>query len=163
MPAGERNSQLAVSEPDDSGFGGILADLTLAVGSLRESMSRGARPRIPWEACRPVPLLGRIALSGGAGTLDQPDLYGPKDPYWWDLRTVAVWGFTAGTITLYLNDTNGQQLGQTTVPGEFTWSAQKILGPRDRLLFGATGVTGSVNITGQAIEVAAGWLPEYLM
>lgn len=123
----------------------------------------GPRPRIPWAACHPVPIMGAILITAGAGTLDQPDMYGPKDPYWWDLRDISLWGWSAGTVTLYKNSTSGTILAQATVPGNFTWSKNKILGPRDRLLFGATGITGSVQFEGQAIEVETSWLPEYIM
>lgn len=120
-------------------------------------------PRIPWAACHPVPIMGVIPLTAGAGTLDAADLYAPKDPYWWDVRDLSVWGFTAGTVTVYKNSTSGTVLAVTSVAGDFTWSAQKILGPRDRLIFGATGITGSVQFEGQAIEIETAWLPEYLM
>lgn len=120
-------------------------------------------PRIPWAACHPVPIMGAIVLTAGAGTLDAADQYAPKDPYWWDLRDLSIWGFTAGTVTVFKNSTSGTQLAVTSVPGDFTWSAQKILGPRDRLIFVATGITGSVQFEGQAIEIETSWLPEYLM
>lgn len=121
------------------------------------------RPRIPWAYCHPVPIIGAIPITAGAGTFDQPDMYGPKDPYWWDLRDLSLWGWTAGTVTVFKNSTSGSVLALTTTPGDFTWSAQKILGPRDRLIFVATGITGSVQFEGQAIEVETSWLPEYLM
>lgn len=120
-------------------------------------------PRIPWASCHPVPVLGGIPLTSGAGVLDLPDMYGPKDPFWWDLRDMSLFGWTAGTVTVYLNSTSGVILAQTTVPGDFTWSAQKLLAPRDRLVFQAAGITGTVQFGGQAVEVETAWLPEYLM
>ena len=169
MPAGEPGRLLDVKDegsPGD-GFAGLLADLTVAVGSLREQMTdRPVKPKIPWDACHPVWFTGSIPLTAGAGTLLQSNLYGPELPYWWDVRSVRVWGFTAGTVTVYRNNPaalSGEQFGSTTVPGEFTWSAQTLLSPQDSLVFGATGITGSVFVAGQAIEVAAAWLAEYLM
>ena len=148
-------------------FGGLLADLTLAIGGLRESVRNGyAKPRIPWEACHPVWFTGSIPLTAGAGTLLNINLYGPELPYWWDVRSVRTWGFTAGTVTVYRNNPgslSGEQFGAAVTPGEFSWSSQTLLGPQDGLVFGATGITGSVFVAGQAIEVAADWLPEYLM
>ena len=175
MPRGERGDSVAVSDRGYSGgpeFGGLLADLTVAVGQLRERMAEPGpqKPRIPWPACHPVWFTGQIPLTAGAGTLLNVNLYGPELNYWWDLRYVSVWGFTAGTVTIYRNglagSTLGEQLGQTTgVPGQFTWSAQTLLSPQDNLVFGATGINagGVVNVTGQAIEVETAWLPEYLM
>jgi hypothetical protein len=149
-------------DADDGGFTG--AALELIIGKLDElKPARVAKPHIPWEACHPIWQTGQIPLTAGAGTLQQGNLYGPETPFYWDLRTISVWGFTAGTVTVYLNSVNGEILGQTITPGQFTWSANEILGPQDNLIFGAAGVTGSVSLTVRAIEVQAAWLPEYLM
>lgn len=166
MPAGEPGRLLDVKDagsPGD-GFAGVLADLTVAVGRLGERLAdREAKPKIPWEACHPAWFTGQIPLTAGAGTLLNVNLYGPELPYWWDLRTISVWGFTAGTVTVYNNSVTGEQLGSITTPGQFTWSAHELLAPQDSLVFGATGITGSVFVAGRAIEVASAWLPEYLM
>lgn len=136
-----------------------------ALGKIQEAQAAQSksRPRIPWASCHPVPILGAIQLAAGAGVLNQPDMYGPKDPYWWDLRRLTLWGFTAGTVTVNLNNVNGPVLATATTPGEFTWSAQHILSPRDILIFTASGITGSVEIDGQAIEIETLWLPDYLV
>jgi hypothetical protein len=122
-----------------------------------------AHPRIPWEACHPVWQTGQIPLTAGAGTLLQSNLYGPEVGYWWDLRSVKFWGFTAGTVNAYLNLINGEVVGTATTPGEFTWSANNMMAPQDTLVFNATGITGVVNMTMRAIEIATAWVPEYLM
>src|SRR6266852_5169470 len=165
MPQGERG--YAVANPDEDGepgFAGVAVAAILGkLDALGIQQSGPREPRIPWAACHPVWFTGQIPLSGGAGTLLNSNLYGPELSYWWDLRSVAVWGFTAGTVTIYRNNVNGEQLGATSTPGEFTWGAQKLISPQDSLIFGATGVTGVVNVVGQAIEVQSDWLPEYLM
>ena len=172
MPAGEASRDFAVSEDyhageNGQGMAGLIADLRLTVGQLAEQMKpKPATPKIPFEACHPVWQTGAIPLVVGAGTLLQSNLYGPELPYWWDVRSVRVWGFTAGTVTVYRNNPaalSGEQFGSTSVPGEFTWSGQLFLSPQDTLVFGATGVTGSVFMAMQAIEVVSAWLPEYLM
>lgn len=159
MPAGERKPSPAVSGEGGQDFSGLLADLRVMFGGLSEKITPGV-PVIPWEACHPVWQPGQIP---SGGTLDQADLFGPKDPYWWDVRSVKLWGFTAGTVTVYRNSTSGEQLAQATQTGEFTWSAQNLLAPRDHLIFGVTGLTGSVNLTVSAIEIQAPWLPTYLV
>lgn len=166
MPGTERG--WPTDQPEAAGAAAVaVADSDSIPAQVARKAAAGtagpAEPRIPWRACHPVPIVGTIPLSAGAGTLYQADMYGPKDPYWWDLRDLSVWGFTAGTVTLYLNSVNGPILAQASAPGDFTWSAQKILAPRDVLVFGASGVTGSVVFAGQAIEIEALWLPEYLM
>lgn len=166
MPAGEPSrSSVAVSDTAGPDFAGLLGSLTVALGNLTGQMAAAGQPPVPWTACHPVPLLGAVQLTSGAGSFGQPNSTGPNDPYWWDLRSLAVWGFTAGTVTFQLNSTlaGAQEIGSTTVPGEFTWSAQHLLAPRDYIIISATGVTGTVSFGGQAIEVETAWLPAYLM
>jgi hypothetical protein len=55
--------------------------------------SNGHGPRSPvitWDACHPV---SPQAALNGSGTFDSADMMGPHDPYWWDLRKFAAWGF----------------------------------------------------------------------
>lgn len=168
MPAASNTGwPTANPDADDGGasFTGAAAELILGqLGEIHENTKpRKAKPRIPWEACHPIWQTGQIPLSGGAGTLQQGNLYGPETPYHWDLRAISLWGFTAGTISIFLNNVNGEALGIATTVGQFTWSAQEILTPQDNVIFTATGVTGVVNISLRAIEVQTAWLPEYLM
>jgi hypothetical protein len=165
MPQGERTEATALLGDEDGGqsFTGIAVQAILGrLDDLAAGLHK-AKPRIPWEGCHPVWQTGQVPLTAGAGTLIQPNLYGPELPYWWDLRTISLWGWTAGTVTCYLNFTTGEQIAQAVTPGQFTWSAQIMLGPQDSVVVGATGITGTVNVIMRAIEVQAQWLPEYLM
>lgn len=168
MPSGRRDAGLAdtpapsVQEVAPDGWYAMAGAALGQIQAAQAAQSR-PRPRVPWLSCHPVPILGAIQLAAGAGTLDQPDMYGPKDPYWWDLRRLTLWGWTAGTVTVYLNNPNGTPLATATTPGEFTWSAQHLLTPRDRMVFSATGITGTVEIDGQAIEIETPWLSDYLV
>lgn len=141
---------------------GPLAELVLVLGRLADGQAKAAqvRPRIPWDACHPIGPTGALP---GSGTVDAPDLLGPHDPYWWDLRRFAAWGFTAGTVNLYKNSTTGTQLGSLAAPGNILWSTQELLAPRDRLIIVATGITGAVQWELRAVEVQSAWLPEYLV
>ena len=143
---------------------GLLAELVLAIGKLGGQLEKPLpRPRIPWNACHPVGPIGAVTLTAGAGTYDAADLLGPHDPYWWDLRRFAAWGFTAGSVVLFKNSTAGTQLGSLSAPGNITWSAQELLAPRDRLIIVASGITGAVQWEVRAWEVESQWLPEYGM
>lgn len=146
---------------------GASLDLLLGkVGELVDKIDRREqRMQQLWQDVHPVPILpGAIPLVAGAGTLANfQDTCGPHDPYWWDVTRLTAYGFTVGTVTAFLNDPNGEQIASTTVPGQFTWSGNLLLGPRDHLVFTATGVTGNVLIAGQAIEVASWILPEYIL
>jgi len=157
MPASERT--YATMAPEEGG--GVTLEAIAAL--FNGHQEKKPKPRIPFPACHPIWLSGQIPLSGGAGTLQQGNLYGPEMPYWWDLRTLSFWGFTAGTVTTFLNSASGEQIAATTTPGQFTWSAQIMLSGPDNLIFVASGITGSVNVALRAIEVETQWLPEYLM
>lgn len=149
---------------DPTSPSGLLAGATTTLGGLGAPghADKLRTPVIPWEACRPVPIRAS-PITTAAGTVDLPDQLGPHDPYWWDIKRLGAWGFTAGTLTVFLNNTAGEQLAAYSTPGNVTWSTQLLLAPRDRLILVAAGITGTVQITGQAIEVATPWLPEYLL
>lgn len=142
---------------------GALAELAVGVGEVGEHVSgkRMRHPVIPWEACRPVGPLG--AVGPGTNTVDAADVWGPHDPYWWDLRKFAAWGFTGGSVAIFKNSTLGEQIGSLSAPGNITWSTQELLAPRDHIIIVATGITGNVQFVARAIEVETAWLPEYLM
>lgn len=165
--AERRHTHATVSERsngDGPDFLGLLADLSLAVGSLGAKMDGAAKRKgVPWDACHPVGPLGAVTLSAGAGTYDQPDMMGPKDPYWWDLRKFSAWGFTAGSVSIYKNSVQGEQIGFLAGPGNVVWSLSELLAPRDRIIVTATGITGFVSFVVRAVEIETGWLPEYLL
>lgn len=163
MPASERTVPTLEDPYASAPPGGWFAEIGAAIGHIQEHLAGPPVPRIPWDAAHPVWFTGQIPLSSGAGTLQQKDLYGPKTGYWWDVRSIQLRGFTAGTVTVFRNSTIGETVAQAAAIGEFTWSAQRVLAPEDQLIFQATGITGSVFVTGAAIEVATEWLPEYLM
>ena len=168
MPEGHRHGAGGAAEPGSSpDFAGLIGDLTLAVGHLTDASRREVKPRIPFEACKPAPILSTILITAGAGTLGvTQDNFGPTEPYYWDLRSVSATGFTAGTVTMYRNIIGGEVLATWPSAGEFTWSLQKILAPSDDLVWQATGITlaagaAGVAIAGQAIEIESAWFPEY--
>ena len=164
MAANERGKVADLDPAVGGNFTGALAELVLAFGQHAERAERAAtRPHVPWEACHPVGPIGAVTLTAGAGTTDAADMLGPHDPYWWDLRRFAAWGFTAGSVALFKNATSGTQLGSLSAPGNITWSAQELLAPRDRLIIVASGITGAVQWEVRAVEVESRWLPEYLV
>lgn len=151
---------------DPGTFTGLAASAILGkLDSIADNTRpRAAKPRVPFEACHPIWQTGQIPLVAGAGNLQLFNVFGPQMPYWWDLRTLSFWGFSAGTVSAFMNNLNGEQVAlAVTTPGQFTWSGQMLMSPQDDLLFSATGVTGVVNVTVRAIEVETAWLPEYLM
>lgn len=153
-----------MTSPNGAGIGlGLAGGLSSASPPAAERKPNAdqqrARKDVLWEDVHVAPIVGAL---GANGTLDQPDMYGPKEGYWWDLRRLTVSGFTAGTVDVYRNTVNGVVLYSFSAAGEKTWSKQQFLGPRDRLIFVVSGLTGSVQIDGQAMEVSAQYMPVYL-
>lgn len=147
--------------------GGLLSVTLGRISATLDRMDKRERAEVLlWQDVHLVPIIGgAVTLSAGAGTLDQPDRMGPHDPFWWDVRRLSAWGFTAGAVNVTLNDAtgNGELLASFPQAGQFTWSGQVFLGPRDRLVVTATGITGNVFIAGQAAEVSSTMLPRYLL
>src|SRR5215472_12954642 len=164
MPAGDRNYAVANPAAGNGAAPSWALELLAQVGQLSETRAKPAHPRIPWEACHPVNPFGAVNISAGAGSYIQPDLMGPTSPYWWDLREITAWGWTAGTVTVYRNFlTSGEQVAVFSTPGNFTWSTQKMLRPDDDLKISVSGITGNVQFQIEAIAIETAWLPEYLL
>ena len=145
---------------------GILASLHATVGllaprldSIEAKVDAGPQASIPWRAIHVVWVPGALSASG---TVDYPDMWGPKDGYHRDVRRISAWGFTAGTITIYRNSASGEQLGVFTQTGSYTFSGNAFLGPRDRLIFVAASITGNVQIAMTAVVVESAWWPVYV-
>lgn len=154
---------MAAEAEAPSGQGAELAaQIGITLGHIGDRLARIDRHQtFGWEDVHPVPI-GPQNLTA-SGTVDFPDQLGPRDGYWWDVRRISIWGFTAGTVAVYLNDPNGEQVGAATSAGQLTWGTSLLLGPRDRLIFVASNITGNVRIGGQAFEVKDTALPRYLI
>jgi hypothetical protein len=156
---------------DSDGAGGLSAQLEatldVTLGRLAAAVDRLTQREQQfvqlWQDLHLVPVWA-APIAGATGTSDLADRLGPKDGYWWDLRRLSAWGFTAGTVTVTLNDANGEQLAVFTQAGQWTWSGNTFLGPRDRLVVVTSGITGGpVQVQGQAVEVSTQQLPNYLL
>ena len=149
------------------------ATLDVTLGKLAQAVDRLTRRDEQeaqlWQDVHMVPILaGGLTGSPAAGTVvtDLPDRMGPHDPYWWDVRRLSCWGFTAGSVNVFLNDAtgNGELVANFPQAGQFTWSGQVFLAPRDRLVvITASAITGSVFVAGQAVEISSTMLPRYLL
>lgn len=148
----------------------LEAKVDLLLGAVTDLLDRDRRreERLQqwWQDLHPAPLqtVSTLAPNPVAGTtIDLPDRLQPKDGYWWDVRRLNSWGWTAGSVNVCLNDPNGEVVGAFPQAGQFTWGGNILMGPRDRLIFVVTSnITGSLFIAGQVIEVAATILPQYL-
>jgi hypothetical protein len=101
---------------------------------------------------------------GGAGPTLQD--IGPGPGFVWDVRRLHISGLvTADVAGVYINDASSASIiGATTdLPAaairSFLWSHQVVLYPGDNLLvanIGALAATGTVTVTGQALELPIG-------
>jgi hypothetical protein len=150
----------------DAEVEGLLSITLGRITATLDRMDQRERAEVQlWQDVHPVPILGQglTGLVAANGVIDTQNRMGPNDPFWWDVRRLSCWGFTAGTVNVYLNDAtgNGELLAPFPQPGQWSWSGQLFLAPRDRLVAIATGVTGSVFLAGQATEVASTMMPRY--
>lgn len=153
--------------------GGLHAEAAISLdaglGRVAGALERAERrKRELWASVHSVPVrTGALtALVSASGVVDFPDQLGPHDGYWWDVHRLSAWGWTAGTVTVYMNDAtgSGEPLAVFNSPGQYTWGkAQLPLAPRDRMVVVAAGVTGSVYVAGSATEVLAPYWPDYII
>lgn len=106
---------------------------------------------------------GAITITAGAGTYDQPDQLQAKAGFIWCIRRLTVQGFSAGSVTAYRNSTTGEPVLPFPVPAVNTLSkGQLILKPGDRIVWGASGITGTVTFWGSADCFESWYLPYYI-
>lgn len=147
---------------------GLFAEIGAKLGRVADSLER--RERVEqglWSSIHTVPILGSITIATGAGTTYGQNTLGPNDGYWWDVLCLSAWGFSAGTVDVYLNDPNGEKIGSFTSAGILTYKGTRPLAPRDHLVYVASGITlasgyGAVQLGGAAVEVDSQYWPVYL-
>jgi hypothetical protein len=143
----------------------ILGALSASINGLSAQIQqeRTHRERLT-QALHPFVVSQQaITLSAGAGTLDQPNLLGPRTGKFWDLRRISCTGFSAGTVTVYLSQPSADVLSVFSTAGVLLLGkAHIILGGNDRLYFSAASITGSVTISIAGIEVDADRIGCYL-
>ena len=139
----------------------LIASLeTVATALARE---QGRQQRMA-QAVRQVPLVtNQMALSGGAGTIDDPASLRAPTGFYWGIRRLTLSGFSAGTAVVYLNSQYGEPVAPFAQAGTFTFGkGQLLLHPGDRLVVTASGITGLVQLNGAADALEEWYLPYYL-
>jgi hypothetical protein len=152
---------------DDGGIAfDFSAGLQASIGSLTDEMKawRSGRQRLA-QAVHPFVIPGiPLSLSTGAGTLNQPNILSPRTGKFWDIRRISCTGYTAGTVTCYLNSTSGDIVALFASAGVLlNGKAQLLIGANDLLVFGAASITGTVTIGLAGVEVDAERIGEYLI
>lgn len=153
--------------------GGPLLDVWAKIGVRLESLSaaveeQNSRHERLARAVHQVP----IATQGlaASGTIDQPQVWGPRGGFWWDCHRLTAAGFSAGTVAVYKNAVaDGNQVAAFSSAGIITnGKAQLLLGPGDRLIAVGTGITLNAGtaqwvLGGDALQVESWALFDYLI
>jgi hypothetical protein len=115
------------------------------------------------QTVRQLYFAGAITLATGAGTDDQPDKLQAKTGYIWGIRRITAQGFSAGTVTVYRNNTNGEPIMPFPAAAVNTLGrGELLLMPGDRMVWSATGITGTVSYWGVADCFPSWYLPTYI-
>jgi hypothetical protein len=150
----------------------IAACLDLVGGASRRLADAMERQRqleeLEWEDCHPIPL-APIA-TGAAGSLTD-ERWQPRAGFAWQVLLITI-TFGAGATEAVMYKTadgsgstpNNTRQGFTpnATTSIATWEPKGLIFlPGQQALFVATG--GGITVTGEAVEIALGKLPAYLM
>ncbi|HEV2243550.1 MAG TPA: hypothetical protein VGR98_21065 [Streptosporangiaceae bacterium] len=121
---------------------GVGEAVRQALGDFQQA-ERRRRARLN-EQIMPLNIdLQPIPLVAGNGVLDQPRLLQPAMGWTWQLDGMGAQGFTAGTVTVFLNSVQGAQLFTFTTAGVFYQRHFRFMRYGERLVFQAAGITVS--------------------
>src|SRR5579862_7070094 len=139
--------------------------LSAKIGGLCDRLDSQARfVRRANEAFRKYsfPINVNSQLSSGAATVNMTS-HGPGAGYMWGIRRFTCQGFTAGTVTFYLDNTNGESVMPFPAAAVNTiGKGELVMKPMQRLAYTATGITGTP-IAWVDVDVFEEWLlPWYI-
>jgi hypothetical protein len=102
----------------------------------------------------------QMTLVGGAGTLDRPDLFGPVHGYIWEVNRLTLAGYTAGTVTCTID--GGEPIPIPSAGTNYFSKSQLMIPSGSRLVFAATGITGTVTIYGAGVMLPTDYYAHYV-
>lgn len=140
----------------------VFAQLGVQLGRVADALEAAEQYRVKRRgALQQVPIFSPVLSA--SGTIDAPDALMCKTGYHWGIRRLAAVGFTAGTVTVYNSAANGEVIVPFTAAGVATFGrGEVLLQPGDRLVAVASGITGTVQLTGRADCFETWYLPEYI-
>jgi len=157
-------ASVSVEADADTGGVDIMAGFSAQLGRVADALEREWRRRERMaQVVHQIPVAAAVNLTGGAATVKSPDQLQAKAGYCWGIRRLSTWGWSAGTVTFYQNDANGEPVAPFTVAGVSTFGrGELLLEPQDQLVIVAAGITGNVYIGGKADCFPSWYEPYYL-
>jgi hypothetical protein len=155
----------------DARFAGSLQasvdGLSARIGGLCDRMDRETQHRQRAnQAFRQVSIGKGMAITGGAGSVHL-EPHGPPAGYYWSIRRLTAYNYSAGTVTAFLDSVSGEPLVAFPAAAVYTFGKGEILiHPNSTILVtGAsiTPVTGTyVYLWGSADQFESWLLPWYI-
>jgi hypothetical protein len=137
----------------------LMAGLAVALRANTRALEAPRRRGIPWSIAHPIPL--NPIASAQAGPLSD-ERWGPREGWAWHITAVCV-VFGSGTTqaTIYRDSQQAQyQRNQQSV--SFLWEPRgQYLLPQQTLCFSSVG--GGITVSGDAVEIDIGFLPDYIL
>ncbi len=148
--------------PDSEPTLEVFAQLGVQLGRVADGLEAAERYRVRCRgALQQVPIFSPVLA--GSGTIDQPDALECKTGFHWGIRRLAAVGFTAGTVTVFNSAAGGEVIVPFDQAGVATFGrGEVLLQPGDRLVAVASGITGTVQLTGRADCFETWYLAEYI-
>lgn len=160
---------------------GLVADLRLTIGGLREDLSKQQQERrMIGQNVYPIQIpagFGTVT-GGGALSIRSSEQFGPRRGKVWDVRRVSVSGLasTSESVSLYRETGSGAHRTQiiTQITAQSTAALTGIYSPGlgaclltagySLMLSGSSLTAGeNITVTWDAIEISETWLGEYLL
>lgn len=159
----------ALSVPDDDGSGplaALWAQFSVSLSGIQDELIKARHHRErALNAVRPIKVT-LPAITAAAGTLNLPDICGPRGGYAWDLHIVTLnSALTAGTVAMFSGGGGMQEFVFSSPANQLLQygKGQMVLMPNDWLTFQATGLTGSAQFCLRATQIDLGLLADYLI
>ena len=144
-----------------------LNGLAAVVGGLCQRMDREVQHRQQAnQAFRQVSIGKGMAITAGAGSVHL-EPHGPPPGYFWSIRRLTAYNYSAGTVTAFVDSTAGEPLVAFPASAVFTFGkGEMLIHPSSSILVTGTSitpVTGSyVYLWGSADQFESWLLPWYM-
>lgn len=157
-----------------AGLAAISVRFGQAAASLESAGPEGRKARLAAEMYQTPIAPQQIPVTGSAGLLASGDQMGPMTGYYWSVRRIVTYGYSAGSVTVYRNavatgfGANAAAIGEQLITfpqaGTYTFGRGEILlRPDDNMMLVAAGVTLAAGQGGITVYGDADCFPSWLL